>query len=53
MPTGSGDSDAGEDPERILLGNGQTLSERVEQVDFDSLDKGSCTTDELRDRLGL
>jgi len=42
-----------EDPEddEIVLGNGETLSERLERVDIDEDETSS--TDEMRERLDL
>lgn len=46
--------DAETDPDEVVPGNGETLSERVDQVDIDKLtEEDTCTTDELRDRLDL
>jgi len=36
------------------LGNGNTLTERLEALDLDNIDEGdTCSTDEMRDRLRL
>jgi hypothetical protein len=36
------------------LANGDTVAERVETVDVDELeDDDTCSTDEMRERLGL
>lgn len=54
MTVDSEDAEPEEDPDEVLLGNGDTLSERVDQIDLDALDEeDTCTTDELRDRLDL
>lgn len=54
MAIDSEDAETEENPDEILLGNGDTLSERVEQIDLDALDdEDTCTTDDLRDRLDL
>lgn len=54
MAVDSEDAESEENPDEVVLGNGETLSERVENVDLDSLDdEDTCTTDELRDRLDL
>jgi len=37
--------------DEIVLGNGETLSERLETVDIDEDETSS--TDEMRERLGL
>jgi hypothetical protein len=53
------DSDSHEDegeenPEEVVLGNGETLAHRVERIEFSSLDeKESTSTDELRDAFDL
>jgi hypothetical protein len=52
MAVDSEDAESEENPDEVVLGNGETLSERVENVDLDSLDeKDTCTADELRDCL--
>ncbi|MEZ3144014.1 hypothetical protein [Halobaculum sp. MBLA0143] len=54
MAVDSEDAEPEEGPDEVLLGNGDTLSERVDQIDLDALDEeDTCTTDELRDRLDL
>lgn len=46
------DTESEENPDTIILGNSDTLSERVKQVDLDSLnEKDTCTADEFRDCL--
>lgn len=40
-----------EDAETVVLGNGDTLEERVEKIDLD--EEETCSTDEMRDRLDL
>lgn len=40
-----------EEPLDVVLGNGDTLAERLEAVNLDEDD--TCTTDEMRERLGL
>jgi hypothetical protein len=43
-----------DDFEEIGLANGDTLAERVAALDLDDVDEDdTCTTDEMRDRLGL
>jgi hypothetical protein len=43
-----------DDFEEIGLANGDTLAERVEDLDLDAVDDDdTCTTDEMRDRLDL
>lgn len=39
---------------RYILGNGDTLAERIDDLDLDEIDEGdTCSTDEMRARLGL
>lgn len=40
-----------EDEEEVELGDGETLEERLENVDLD--EDETCSTDEMRERLGL
>lgn len=43
-----------DDFEEIGLANGDTLAERVEEIDLEDVDEDdTCSTDEMRDRLGL
>jgi hypothetical protein len=43
-----------DDFEEIGLANGDTLAERVDDLDLDDLDEDdTCSTDEMRERLGL
>jgi len=37
----------------IRLGNGDTLAERIEKYVNGEFDGETCSTDEMRDRLGL
>jgi|GEM_PF-2234229 len=54
MATDSGDIDTEADADEVRLGDGDTPSERIEQVDLDALDEdNTCTTDDLRYRLNL
>lgn len=41
----------GEEPEKVVLGNGDTLSERVSEIDL--WEEEMCSTDEMRALLGL
>jgi hypothetical protein len=49
------DSETTEDPsDEVVLGNGETLADRVEGLDLDELpDKETVSTDDLRDELDL
>ncbi|WP_135823057.1 hypothetical protein [Halostella litorea] len=43
--------DEHDDLDRIELGNGDSLAERIAEIGCD--DASACSTDELRERLGL
>ncbi|WP_418280827.1 hypothetical protein [Halorubrum sp. DTA98] len=40
-----------EEPDGVVLGNGDTLSERVSEIDLE--EEETCSTDEMRDLLDL
>lgn len=40
-----------EEEREEVLGNGDTLAERLEEIDLD--EDETCSTDEMRERLGL